>query len=64
MAELDNLEVFMIYLMVENLELNLMGAGIGGRFTNTNELKVMNFKQAMRSPDADKWVEEVANEKD
>ena len=63
MAELDNLEVLMIDLTGENLELNLMGAGIGGRFKNTNKLKVMNFKQAMKSLADNKWVEEVANEK-
>ena len=34
MAELDNLEVSMIELMVVNFELNLVGAGIDGGFTN------------------------------
>ena len=42
MAELDSVEVSNLQLMVENIELNLVGAGIGGGFTNTNELKVIN----------------------
>ena len=52
MAELDNVEVFNLQLMVENIELYLVGAGIGGGFSNTSELKVMNYKQAMKSPNA------------
>ena len=42
MAELDNSGV-----KTENMELALVGAEIGGRFANTNELKVMNYKEAM-----------------
>ena len=37
MVELDNNEV-----IAEGRELALVGAGIGGGFANTNELKVMN----------------------
>ena len=46
MVELDNNEV-----KTENMELALIGAGIGGGFANTNELKVMNYKEAMQSLD-------------
>ena len=34
-----------------NKELAAVGAGIGGGFTNTNELKVMKFNEAMESAD-------------
>ena len=55
LAELDNLEI-------KNLEIAMVGAGIGGGFTNTKELKVMNYKQAMASPRANEWKNEVKNE--
>ena len=56
MAELDNDEV-------ATIELSLIGAGIGGRYTNSAELEVMNYKEAMASKDAEAWTEEVRNEK-
>lgn len=43
-------------------ELQCVGAGVGGGFDHTDELRVMNYKQAMASKDADKWNEEVKNE--
>jgi len=57
MTELDNNEI-----RAENMELALVGAGIGGGFANTNELKVMNYREAMQSPDRAAWEEEIKNE--
>ena len=57
MAELDNNE-----MKLQDKELALVGAGIGGGFANTTELKVMNYREAMRSPDKAAWEEEIANE--
>jgi hypothetical protein len=36
-----------------SLEQALIGAGVGGGIKPTSELKVLNYKKAMRSPDAD-----------
>jgi len=36
-------------------EFQLVGAGIGGGFDHTSELSVMNFRQAMKTPDKDNW---------
>ena len=55
MAELDVMEV-------TALELSLVGAGVGGGFSNTSELKVLNFRQAMKGRDAKEWLKEVENE--
>ena len=35
-------------------EIAVVGAGLGGGFENTQELKVVNYKQAMKQLDADK----------
>ena len=56
LAELDNDEI-------ATIELSLVGAGIGGGYTNSAELKVMNYKEAMASKDDEAWTEEVRNEK-
>ena len=45
-------------------ELKLIGAGIGVNISNTKELRVMSFREAMKSKDADKWNEEVVEEKE
>lgn len=42
----------------------MVGAGIGGGFTNTNELHVLKYNQAMSSPDSVKWKEAVKDEYD
>jgi hypothetical protein len=39
-----------------------IGAGIGGGFTNTQELKVMKYHEAINSPDSDPWKAEVKKE--
>lgn len=55
-----------IELNLSSLEVNwesaLVGAGVGGGFSHTDELKVMNYRQAMNSPDREAWKEEVKNE--
>jgi hypothetical protein len=43
-------------------EYELVGAGIGGGFSNTDELKVLNFKKAMKSNDKEKWIEAIDEE--
>jgi hypothetical protein len=56
LAELDNEEVDLnselANLYVEYLN---AGAGFGGGFENTNELKPMKYKQAINGPDAKEW---------
>jgi hypothetical protein len=37
-------------------------AGIGGGFTNTQELKVMKYHEAINGPDSDAWKVEVKKE--
>ena len=63
MAEIDHSELASASITAECLELSVVGAGLGGGFANTSELKVMNYKEAMRSPDREQWTEEVGNEK-
>ena len=63
MCEADNYELCTTSITSDNVELAQVGAGLGGGFENTQELKVMNYKEAMRSPDKEHWIEEVGNEK-
>ena len=58
------LEVADDELLASSDELALVGAGLGGGFTNTKELKVMKFKEAMASSDKDKWQTAVDKEHD
>ena len=39
---------------MKNIEIAAVGAGLGGRFDHTSELKVKKFKEAMNGPDSDK----------
>ena len=39
-----------------------MGAGIGGGFENTEELKPMKYKEAISGPDGKSWKVEILNE--
>ena len=39
-----------------------VGAGVGGGFVNTTELKPMKFQEALDGPDAAGWLQEVDNE--
>ena len=45
-------------------ELALVGAGLGGGFANTKDLKEMKFKEAIAIPDKDKKQKVVDNEHD
>ncbi len=40
----------------------IIGAGVGGGFTNTNELCVMKYHEAINGPDSKKWKAEVKAE--
>jgi hypothetical protein len=61
MAELDHVEIAAMYLSLRKLVLAFIGTGVGGGFTNTNKLKVINFQKATQSPDAKKWLKEIKN---
>ena len=43
MAEIDHVEVTAVLMTRDNLEVTVVGAGVGGGFSNTNELKVMKY---------------------
>jgi hypothetical protein len=43
-------------------EISGVGAGLGGGFTNTLELRVMKYAEAINGPDGDAWAEEVDKE--
>ena len=43
-------------------EIGCVGAGLGGGFENTNELKVMKFNEAMQSKDKEQWLKAVDEE--
>jgi hypothetical protein len=40
----------------------IVGAGIGGGFSNSREIHVMKYKQAMKTKDKDKWDESIFEE--
>ena len=40
-------------LVKDSEEMGLVGAGLGGGFNNTTELKPMNYKEAMAIQDKD-----------
>ena len=52
--------------MVENeyVEYDNVGAGVGGGFENTAELKPMKYDQAINGPEAEAWKAEIENEHD
>jgi len=41
-----------------------IGAGIGGGFENTNELRVMTYQEVMNTQERDKWIKAVEEEHD
>ena len=55
MAELDKVELANMYMSLQSMELTHIGAGVGGGSKHTSELKVLNYKMAMQSPDAEEW---------
>ena len=63
MAELDKVELVNMYLSLRSMELALIGASVGGGIKHTSELKVLNYKMAMRSPDAEEWRKEIRSKK-
>ena len=59
----DSTEVVMLAMYhMQISELANVGAGVGGGFENTKELKVMNYKEAVNGPDGMHWQAEVENE--
>jgi hypothetical protein len=63
MAELDKVELANMHISLRSMELALIGAGVCGGIRHTSKLKVLNYKKAMRSPDAEEWCKEIRNEK-
>ena len=53
-------------IKVENLyvEVERIGAGLRDGFTNTNELNIMKYQEAVNGPDEESCREEVINEHD
>ena len=39
-----------------------VGVGLGGGFTNTNELKVMKFQETVDGSDGESWKKATVNE--
>ena len=50
------------YSILEDEEIACVGAGVGGGFSNTSELKVMKYKEAMKTKGRDKWANAVEEE--
>jgi hypothetical protein len=46
------------------MEIALIGAALGGGFENTNELHVLNYKEAMEGPNKAQWTKAVVEEHD
>jgi len=56
----DSTEVAMLAMHhMQISEFANVGAGVGGGFKNTKELKVMNYKEAINGPDGMRWQAEV-----
>ena len=64
MADLDQLELTVIYMSIRHMEFSLVEAGVGGGIKHTKELRVLNFKKAMKTPDANEWCKEIRKEKE
>jgi len=43
-------------------ELAAVGAGIGGGFSNTSELRVIKYKEAINGPDREHWLKAIEEE--
>ena len=54
----------MQWLHANNIEIGLVGAGVGGGFEDTNELHVMTFDEAMASGEEEEWFDAVEEEHD
>ena len=64
MAELGQLELMAVYMSIRHMECSLVGAGVGGGIKHMKEQQVLNFKNAMRSPDTHEWCNEINKEKE
>jgi hypothetical protein len=60
-VDLDEVSLVAMHHM-QTSEFANVGAGIGGGFKNTKELKVMNYKEAINGPDGVRWQAEFENE--
>jgi len=63
MVELDHAEPAATYMALWSMELALIGASIGGGIKHTSKLKVLNYKKAMRIPEAEECQKEICKEK-
>ena len=45
-------------------EINCVGAGIGGGYQHSDELKTMNYKEAMATDEKEEWIKEKDKEHD
>ena len=65
LQELDNDEIKQkVEIQSTHLEIGGVGAGVGGGFGNTAELRPMKLDEALNGPDGEKWLKEVDNEHD
>ena len=63
LAEFDHDKMGLMTKVVNaNVEFNNVGAGLGGGFKNTNELRPMKYKEAINGPDGEARKEEIKNE--
>ena len=60
-VDLSEIAILAIHHM-QNTEFANVGAGVGGGFAYAEELKVMNYNQAVNGPDGMRWRAEVENE--
>ena len=44
------------------MEVESVGAGLGGGSTNTNELKVVRYREAVNGPAGESWKKEIVDE--
>jgi hypothetical protein len=63
MAELYHGKVVNMYMALQSMEVALIRAGVGIGISHMSQLKVLNYKKAMRSPDAEEWHKEIKNKK-
>jgi hypothetical protein len=59
-VDLNEVALLVMHHM-HNSEFANIGAGVGGGFENTKELKVMNYKEVVNGPDGMRWQAEVEN---
>ena len=63
LAEIEESEIIGISMVTnEYIEYANVGAGVGGGFDNTAELKPMKYEKAIQGPDGEAWKKEIENE--